>query len=30
MFMDSSNPANFEFYVELDGNKKAVIWPYNM
>lgn len=28
MYMDSSDPANFEFFVELGGDKKAVIWPY--
>ncbi len=30
MYMDSSNPANFEFFVEFDNDKKAVIWPYNV
>lgn len=30
MYMDSSNPANFEFFVEFDDNKKAVIWPYSV
>lgn len=30
MYMDSADPANFEFFVEFDNGKKAVIWPYSV
>lgn len=30
MYMDSSDPANFEFFVEFDNGKKAVLWPYSI
>lgn len=28
-YMDSTNPSNFEFYVEFADGRKAVIWPYS-
>ena len=30
MYMDSADPANFEFFVEFDNGKKAVLWPYSI
>ena len=30
MYMDSSDPSRFEFYVEFGDGTHAVIWPYNL
>lgn len=30
MYMDSSDPSSFEFFVEFDNGKKAVLWPYSI